>query len=268
MTMPIGSTEEPDVTQVMGPSIPVHVVSTGGKKERNVGAEFGRWRTYVVAPTSGGQRILNRSLRRKRAIIKINASVAPAGGTTAAAVFNTATGPGAGAVIATTGILPAGTYTINWTVGYGAGAVTQATEVNNMQLNAGAITLRANVQGVANSNAPQPNVTVTLAAPAAITVTAINAGTATAVYEASITATQSATSQTPTDGVFLVDRDTANNVGQSFALPGFQYGGLLQIGDNARWECQQELHVVPAAGNSATVYVTVSDEIYASGEEA
>jgi hypothetical protein len=82
MTMPQGSTEEPTVTFTDQPSIPVHVVSSFAKPGKAIGAEFGRWRTFYVAnvlgpysSTPGAQRLLNRSLRRHRAHIIVNASV-------------------------------------------------------------------------------------------------------------------------------------------------------------------------------------------------
>jgi hypothetical protein len=82
VTMPEGSAEEPTVTFTEQPAIPVHVVSTSAKPGKSIGAEFGRWRTYLVAnvagpysATPGAQRLLNRSLRRHRAHIIVNASV-------------------------------------------------------------------------------------------------------------------------------------------------------------------------------------------------
>lgn len=82
MSMPYGSTEEPEVEIAGERSIPVHVVSTGAKSEKSIGAEYGRWRTLVVSNvigqssiTPGAQRLLNRSLRRHRALILVQPSI-------------------------------------------------------------------------------------------------------------------------------------------------------------------------------------------------
>jgi len=82
VTMPYGSAEEPSVTEMQLGTVPVHVVSTNAKPGKSIGTEFGRWRTVVVSNTvnqnsvtPGAQRLLNRSLRRHRAHIIINATV-------------------------------------------------------------------------------------------------------------------------------------------------------------------------------------------------
>lgn len=82
MTMPEGSTEEPEVIEVGHASLPVHVVSSDAKPVKAVGTEFGRWRSVLVAnvvgPNSaipGAQGLLNRSLRRHRANILVIATV-------------------------------------------------------------------------------------------------------------------------------------------------------------------------------------------------
>jgi hypothetical protein len=98
----------------------------------------------------------------------------------------TATGPAAGATISQL-VLPAGTYVIGWTVGYGAGAVAAA-EQNNMQLTGLAANLPAIIPAVASQQVPQQQVTLTTTG-VTIAVKAIAAGTATAVYEAQLTAT-------------------------------------------------------------------------------
>jgi hypothetical protein len=87
-TGPYGFAEEPTVIETFSQSIPVHVVSTDAKPGKAIGTEFGRWRTFYVSntvsglsATPGAQRLLNRSLRRHRALI----GVASAGPVTAAA---------------------------------------------------------------------------------------------------------------------------------------------------------------------------------------
>lgn len=71
MTMPWGSTEEPEVTKVGHSSIPVHVVSTDAKPTRPVAAEFGQWTTYNMILANGAVQILPRMLRRHRALIYV-----------------------------------------------------------------------------------------------------------------------------------------------------------------------------------------------------
>lgn len=82
MTMPWGSTEEPDVIEVAHQSIPVHVVSSDAKPGRSLAAEFGRWRTVLISNvtnqtsvTPGAVRIASRSLRRHRVHIIVNGTV-------------------------------------------------------------------------------------------------------------------------------------------------------------------------------------------------
>ena len=82
MTMPYGSAEEPEIAEIELGTVPVRVVSSDAKPGKSIGTEFGRWRTIVVSSavnqssvTPGAQRLLNRSLRRHRAHIIINATV-------------------------------------------------------------------------------------------------------------------------------------------------------------------------------------------------
>jgi hypothetical protein len=83
MTMPWGSTEEPDALFEMSQSTERPVVSSGARPGKSVGAEFGQWRTVVVSNvvnansiTPGATRLLNRSQRRHRAQVFVQASVA------------------------------------------------------------------------------------------------------------------------------------------------------------------------------------------------
>jgi hypothetical protein len=78
MTMPYGSTEEPDIEKIGMQSVPIHVVSSSLKPGKPIGAEFGQTRTIIVANavgpnsvTPGAQRVLNRSLRRYEARISV-----------------------------------------------------------------------------------------------------------------------------------------------------------------------------------------------------
>jgi len=105
----------------------------------------------------------------------------------------TVTGPAAGATIASI-VLPAGTWVISWTVGFGAGAVAAA-DANNMQLTGIPTTLNAIIPAVANTQQIQQQVTFTTAG-TTIAVKAIGAGTGTANYVAQLVAT-------PTSAGFL-----------------------------------------------------------------
>jgi hypothetical protein len=82
MTMPQGSTEEPETVFTGLESVPVHVVSTDAKPGKSIAPEFGQWKTVIVSSalgpvstTPGAQRLLNRSLRRHEARIVVNASI-------------------------------------------------------------------------------------------------------------------------------------------------------------------------------------------------
>ena len=98
----------------------------------------------------------------------------------------TVTGPAAGATIASI-VLPAGTWQVGWTVGYGAGAVAAA-EANNMQLTGSAAPVTAIIPAVANQQVIQQAVVFTTAG-TTLAVKAINLATATAQYEAELVAT-------------------------------------------------------------------------------
>jgi hypothetical protein len=229
MTMPLGSTEEPTVEMVMEQSIPVRVISSG---KSGGAAEFGRWRSFAFAPSGGAQRIANRSLRRKRLIIKVNSSIPIGNGAT----------PSQPAVPAST-VAQQNTnpYPVLVTL---TGFTLTAVTVNGVQV------------GTTNGSYIVPS-----GGTIAVTYTVVGTW---------VWANGSGT-QTSTDGIFVVDRDTANNI-TGPAAPvispvSFQNGGYLQINDNVRWECQQELWAIPIPGNSGTVYITVSDEIYASDRE-
>jgi hypothetical protein len=81
MTMPYGTTEEPDVTYTERESIPVHVVSTDARPIKPEAAEFAHFRTVLVAnvvnalsTVPGAQRLIPRSLRRLEARIVVNST--------------------------------------------------------------------------------------------------------------------------------------------------------------------------------------------------
>jgi hypothetical protein len=119
-------------------------------------------------------------------------SSAPAG--TSLEASGTQTAPAAGTTI-TSVIVPAGTWTVTWSVGLrgtpGAG------EVNNFQLTAGTITETSQNQGTVGEQG-QLTVTVTLNALSTLLIKNIGIGTAGAIYDAELVVTpviQPATAQ-------------------------------------------------------------------------
>lgn len=166
---------------------------------------------------------------------------------------NSATGPGAGATIASI-VLPAGTWAISWTVGYGSGAVAAA-EQNNMQLTGPAAPLTAIIPGVANTTVPQQQVVLTTAG-VTVAVKSIGAGTATAVYEAQIVAT-------PVADSFLRLSD-----GRGAATAQVLTSSLAPLATETEWlgdsgtEIKQGLWVAaPVGGIAVTLfYVVIQDD--------
>lgn len=161
----------------------------------------------------------------------------------------TATGPAAGATIASV-VVPAGTYVVSWTVGYGAGAVAAA-ELNNMQLTGGPANVVALIPAVANQQQPQSQVTITTAG-ATIAVKAIGAATATAVYEAQLVVTPVAAGF-----VRLYDGQNAPTVQVATSF-------LAELQTETEWfgdqglELKRGLWVVPGVSSIAvTVYFIV-----------
>lgn len=165
----------------------------------------------------------------------------------------TVTGPAAGATIASI-VLPAGTWLIGWTVGYGAGAVAAA-EQNNMQLTGLAANLPAIIPGVANQQVIQQQVTLTTAG-TTIAVKAIGAGTATAQYEAELTAT-------PLVAGFVRCFD-----GRGAATAQVTTSQLPELGSQTEWlgdtgtEIKQGLWVAATAPSIAITvfYIVIQDE--------
>lgn len=165
----------------------------------------------------------------------------------------TVTGPGAGATIASI-VLPAGTYLVGWTVGYGAGAVAAA-EANNMQLTGPAAPVTAIIPAVANQQVIQQQVTITTPG-TTLAVKAIAAGTATAQYEAEIVAT-------PLVAGFVRCFD-----GRGAATAQVTTSQLPELGSQTEWlgdtgtEIKQGLWVAATAPSIAITvfYIVLQDE--------
>jgi hypothetical protein len=276
--MPWGTTEEPNKTLTMPDSIPVHVVSSYARPGKQIGTEFGQFRTFAitsavggVSTTPGAVRLCSRSLRRKRLHIIVNASIGANGG--AVTATGSTTDPGAGAIIASISnaqllaVAPQGTsWQVTWVASL-QGTVTAA-DGNNMELSMPLGTPReVGIFPGADGNYGQLPIVLTPATGQNITVNAIAAASgASAVYAAQISATPVA--QDGTDGVVVGSREFINSGNPLSIVSGVGNGGYLQIGDNIRWECQQELWAAwPSTNSGPPVYVTVCDEQYASDPE-
>jgi hypothetical protein len=275
MTMPMGSTEEPEVLMIGHQSLPVHVVSSDAKPGKTIAPEFGRFRSFLVANvvgpysiTPGAQRILNRSLRRYEARIKVNGSAysLPNGGTSYASENGAVTSPAAGGVLATTGVVPAGTYSVMLYLSM-AGTPAQGTDNNNVRLNVNNATYTIVPNNIGTAPQQFGPFTVTTDGIHAILAQANAAGTAGSIYAAQVVATPEAAAgnNSATDGILIGGREeitsgAAANIGS--------LGGYLQIGDNITYRAQQELWVCYPASNAGPVYVTVLDMQYASDPDA
>lgn len=230
--MPWGATEEPDVEQVMGQSVPVHVVSTDAKPGKSIAPEFGQWRSFLIqnkagndSATPGAQRILNRSLRRHRAHILVNS---------------------AGAVTQAAPTLPSITV---------SGQAVQNTTGNPVVATLAGFTLtQVFVNGILVGATNGPYV-----------VPAYGSISATFTVLGTTTWTGVSGPQSSQDGVIIGSREVINT-GQPMT-PG-NIGGFLNIGDNLRWEVQQELWAAYPVTNGGPVIVSVCDEIYASDPDS
>lgn len=269
MTMPYGSTEEPDVEVIGHQSVPVHLASSDLKPSRQSASEFGQTRTIVVANvvgplsvTPGAQRVLNRSQRRHEARISVLASVTGAPGGSSTSVAGNVTAPGAGVTIATTAALPAGTYTVAGTnTLLGAAAVG---DLNNFGLFVGAT--QVGTLAASNNAIPYGPITVSNPTGAAISIRAIAAGTAGIVYVSQLTATLNATgAQSPLDGA-IFGAPGVIQAGTPAAIGAL--GGFLPIGKDLVWKSQAELWVCYPVANVAPVYVTVTDFQWATSPDA
>jgi hypothetical protein len=229
--MPYGSTEEPDVEFTMEDSVAPAVESSGVRSGKSVAPEFGRWRTVVVSSavgansaTPGAQRILNRSQRRHRGHI----------------------------IVTSTGSI----------LGVPAQPAVPATTVAAQNVNSYPVQVVIAANGATITNVSVNGVTVGTAAG---TYVVPAYGSISIAYAVAVpTWVWSAVSGTPqplTDGIILGSKDEICS-GQPAIIGSL--GGFLAIGSNTRWEAQAELWVCYPASNSASVFVTFCDEVYAS----
>lgn len=129
------------------------------------------------------------------------------------------TSPGAAASIAAFGTLPAGEYTLNWTVEL-SGTIAAA-ELNNFQANQAGIDLTPSVNPAVAGPYPQPPLQIVIpAGGATLNIKTIAAGTVGAVY--SVTATL--TGGTPMEASIA---DSGQVIGESAAQQGFSDTQIL-----------------------------------------
>lgn len=241
MTMPYGSTEEPETEFYLPQSVPVHVASSDVVSEKTVAPEFGRWRTFLItsalgadSATPGARRLLNRNLRRNRAIIKVSASAASFSSTSTPAVTNVPAIATSGTAVQNPNSVP-----VNVTL---AGFTATQVFVNGILVGAS-------------------NGTYIVPAFGSISVTFTVVGTtATAGIPVTVSNPQSSF-----DGIIIGSRE---EVASGLPMTPGNVGGYLQIGDSIRLESQAEYWVAYPSTNTQPVLVSVCDEVYAADPES
>lgn len=157
--------------------------------------------------------------------------------------------PGAGAdIVALTG-LPAGTYTIEWTVGLQGAAA--AADANNFQLYDTAGNILASVNPGAAGDYPQANAEVTIAAGTKVAIKAIGAGTAGVTYSADLVL--STTSEIETIAEI---QDNANVLGEA-SFRG-ERSGTVWFGPNGPVAFGKIVIHVVSGTVTGTIYVVPS----------
>jgi hypothetical protein len=232
MTMPWGSTEEPDVQITEQESIAVRVVSSDAKPGKSIGTEFGRWRTLLVtsalgndSATPGARRLLNRSLRRHRAHILVNT-----GGSVVPSVAGFPS-------IAVSGTAIQNPFNYPVSVALSGFTATQVF-VNGILVGASNGTYIVPAYGSLN-----------------VTFTVLGATTPSGIAQ----------SQSSSDGVIIGSRE---EIASGMPMIPGNVGGFLDLGTNLRWEVQSELWVAYPLTNTGPVLVSVCDEVYASDPDS
>jgi hypothetical protein len=234
MTMPWGSTEEPEVTEIGQQSIPVHVVSSEARPSKSAATEVGRFRTLLISSavnsqsiTPGAQRLINRNLRRHTCHILVNS---------------------AGPVVTTSAP---------------SQPAVPATGVAQQNVNAYPVSVAINANGATITNVSVNGVTVGTSAGTYIVPAygSISIAYSVAVPTWVWSGIPTSGPQPITDGVILGSREEITS-GMP-ATPG-TLAGYMQIGDNLRYAVQQELWVAYPSTNAGPVYVTICDQLYSS----
>lgn len=287
MTMPWGSTEEPQIIETESQSFPVHVVSTDAKPNRSTATEFGRWRTVIVSNvqgpysiTPGAARLLNRSLRRKRARIIVNSGSGGTPQTTASQsqplaganfLYTNTTGApqtlAAAQATFTTSVV-VGNRKVSLQINDAAGRVIASVIDGTLIVASSTITIDA-YQGATQTNAASGTTILPIPQNVVIppngTVQFLASGIDVADQWSNINLTFGATAQSANDGVIVGSREEITS-GQPAVIGSL--GGFLDIGTSIPYEAQAELWVCFPASNTGTVIVSVCDEVYASDPES
>lgn len=210
-------------------------------------AEFGSWQTLNLLGTeTDARQLIRRDEYRSRAVIYVNTAIAPS-----TSLLNSAqaTAPGAGASITSVTVGPAGTYTFNF--GVAIGGTTVGGDGSNMQVDVNGVPITGGtiLYGSSTGSAGSLTTTLVLPANAVVSVNAIAAGSASAVYRASIAGNMAANTNA---GIYVGTR------GQ-LSIPNAPQGGKLFNG-TYEVKSQQEIYVLPDGTNPVTV--TVLSERY------
>lgn len=164
MTVDVGQFEGGDAEDIDPGIFPVkvHIVGNDGTTAPTRVAEYGSAVNYPIPVAPLFVQILQRNINRQRAVIRNPF-------TTTATLTNTAgqlTDPAAGTTLASL-VLPAGTYTVGWTVGISGTLSTNDT--GNFSLNAPGFVAASN-NPEALGSFPQPPQTIVLTVPTTVAI--------------------------------------------------------------------------------------------------
>lgn len=293
MTMPLGSVEEYDEeinpAQFTIPTMPVHVVSSDAAPGRQIAAEHGYWRTYLISPnlnaqsaTPGAVRIANRSLRRRRLLIAVNGVISNSNATSSQEL--TPANPAAGAdfiytnstAFAQTVLSVRFTFTADAVVAnrflsvqWKDSAGNIIAQVSNGSAVVASTSTQVNLyQGASNawsaaSGAATGGIPTSVAIPPGGTFTIHTSGIDPGDQLSAIVLVLAVASQATTDGVVVGNAGVICSGQPMTPLQGIG-AGYIQTGQSLRWECQQELWAAYPASNVGNVVISVCDEAYAS----
>lgn len=216
--------------------------------------EFAGWQTYTLTAGQAAVQVLRRQRRRRRAVLVASAIPIQA---EAASKTGNVLNPAAFTAITTTGIIPAGWYTVTATASL-AGVITAA-DANNMFIGGSGNPLAMII--------PYPavaNVSGTLTA-----VIYFNGSGNAAVLSLNASSGGGVTYTATINVVPLINQFTAGGLivgsvaqcSQGTQTPGGP-GGYLAAGVSATLENQRELYAVLAAGSQSGMYLSVLDETY------
>lgn len=156
---------------------------------------------------------------------------------------NSVTSPAALATIVVTASLPAGTYTVNWTVELGG--TLAAGDANNFQLVDVAGGLVASVNPAVAGNYPQAPVEIITTTAGTVKIIAIAAGTAGAIYSAQVSIIPTAAGNT------VVELQDGNNPLAECAVPNPGADSRWYGSDGLKVRNRINLHIISGAVTGA-----------------